>query len=116
MHRRKYRVIQWATGAMDRSCMRAVIDRPDTKLAGLFVYSAGQVSHVDWRWRGVVGGEERFAMDVSRAVDPQYTGEHPDLWTLSIKGEPDVSLQFNAERQEGVPGSTTAEQMAVGAR
>lgn len=75
---------------------------------------AGQISHTDWRWRGVVGGEERIAMDISWAVDPEYTGEHPDLWQLDIKGEPDVSLRFNVERPVGMPGSTTAEQMAVG--
>lgn len=75
---------------------------------------AGQVSHVDWRWRGMVAGQERIAMDISWAVDPEYTGEHPDLWTLDIKGEPDVSLRFNVERPAGMPGSTTAEQMAVG--
>jgi len=75
---------------------------------------AGQVSHTDWRWRGVVGGEERIAMDISWAVDPEYTGEHPELWTLDIRGEPDVSLRFDVKRPAGMPGSTTAEQMAVG--
>jgi 2,4-diaminopentanoate dehydrogenase len=34
-----YRVIQWATGAMGKSCLRAVIDHPDLELVGLFVYS-----------------------------------------------------------------------------
>ena len=76
--------------------------------------SKGAVSHVDWRWRGLVGGEERIALDVSWAVDPEYSGEHPDLWQLSIRGEPEVSLQFNVERPPNMPGSTTAEQMAVG--
>jgi hypothetical protein len=36
---RPFRVIQWATGAMGKSCLRAVIDRPDLELAGLYVYS-----------------------------------------------------------------------------
>ncbi|MCB2109208.1 MAG: hypothetical protein KDE14_15970 [Rhodobacteraceae bacterium] len=35
-----YRVIQWATGAMGKTCLRAVIDHPDLELAGLYVYSA----------------------------------------------------------------------------
>mgnify|MGYP001827923448 CR=1 FL=1 len=74
----------------------------------------GRVSHVDWRWRGVVEGKERIALNVSWAVDPEYSGEHPDLWQVSIQGEPEVSLQFNVERPPGMPGSTTAEQMAVG--
>ncbi len=35
----KYRVIQWATGSMGKSCLRAVIDHPDLELAGVYVYS-----------------------------------------------------------------------------
>lgn len=34
-----YRVIQWASGAMGKTCLRAVIDHPDLELAGLYVYS-----------------------------------------------------------------------------
>ncbi|MBR9808426.1 MAG: hypothetical protein GYB49_14510 [Alphaproteobacteria bacterium] len=52
--RAPYRVIQWATGAMGKSCLRAVIDRPDMELAGLYVYSetkagkdAGEIAHRD---------------------------------------------------------------------
>ena len=33
------RVIQWATGAMGKTCLRRIIDHPDLELAGLFVYS-----------------------------------------------------------------------------
>jgi len=41
----RYRVIQWSTGAMGKTCLRAVIDHPDMELAGVLVYSdakAGQ--------------------------------------------------------------------------
>jgi hypothetical protein len=37
------RVIQWATGAIGKTCLRQVIDHPDLELAGLFVYSDGKV-------------------------------------------------------------------------
>jgi 2,4-diaminopentanoate dehydrogenase len=47
-----YRVIQWATGAMGKSCLRAIIDHPALDLAGLYVYSsakegrdAGEIAH-----------------------------------------------------------------------
>lgn len=47
-----YRVIQWATGAMGKTCLRSVIDHPDLELAGLFVYGdkkagrdAGEIAH-----------------------------------------------------------------------
>jgi len=49
-----YRVIQWATGAMGKNCLRAIIDHPDLELAGLFVYSrakagrdAGEIARRD---------------------------------------------------------------------
>jgi hypothetical protein len=35
-----YRVVQWATGAMGKTSLRTIIDRPDLELAGLYVYSA----------------------------------------------------------------------------
>jgi hypothetical protein len=38
----KYRVVQWATGAMGKNCMRAVIDHPAMELVGLYVYGAGK--------------------------------------------------------------------------
>jgi len=34
----RYRVIQWATGAMGKACLRAVIDHPAMELVGLYVY------------------------------------------------------------------------------
>lgn len=40
-----YRVVQWATGAMGTATLRTIIDRPETELAGVLVYSdhkAGQ--------------------------------------------------------------------------
>jgi hypothetical protein len=40
-----YRVIQWATGAIGKTCLRQVIDHPDLELVGLYVHSerkAGQ--------------------------------------------------------------------------
>jgi len=37
-----WRVIQWATGAMGKTCLRAIIDHPDLELVGLYVYSQGK--------------------------------------------------------------------------
>jgi hypothetical protein len=36
------KVVQWATGAMGKTCLRAVIDHPDLELVGLYVYSASK--------------------------------------------------------------------------
>jgi 2,4-diaminopentanoate dehydrogenase len=38
-----YRVVQWATGAMGRACLRGVIDHPGTELVGLYAYGADKV-------------------------------------------------------------------------
>ena len=34
-----FKVIQWATGAMGKACLRAVIDHQDMELVGLYVYN-----------------------------------------------------------------------------
>ncbi|MEV4319134.1 hypothetical protein [Actinocrispum sp. NPDC049592] len=34
-----YRIVQWATGSIGKTCLRAVLDSPDCELAGLYVYS-----------------------------------------------------------------------------
>lgn len=38
-----YRIVQWATGAMGRAVLRAVIDDPTTELVGLYVYDEAKV-------------------------------------------------------------------------
>lgn len=37
------RVIQWASGAIGKTCLRQIIDHPDLELAGLYVYSDRKV-------------------------------------------------------------------------
>jgi hypothetical protein len=38
-----HRVIQWATGSIGRTCLRAILDSPDCELAGLYVYTEGKL-------------------------------------------------------------------------
>lgn len=38
-----YRVIQWATGAMGKTCLKAIIEHPGVELAGLYVYGEQKV-------------------------------------------------------------------------
>lgn len=40
---RPIRVIQWATGSMGKTCLRAVLDDPRFELVGLFAYGAAKV-------------------------------------------------------------------------
>lgn len=37
-----YKVIQWATGAIGKTCLRQIIDHPDLELAGVLVHSAAK--------------------------------------------------------------------------
>ncbi|MDZ4731098.1 MAG: hypothetical protein SH820_14255 [Xanthomonadales bacterium] len=38
-----YKVIQWATGSIGKTCLRNVIEHPDLELVGLFAYSDSKV-------------------------------------------------------------------------
>ena len=38
-----YRIVQWATGSMGKTCLRAIIDHPELELVGLFVCSDSKV-------------------------------------------------------------------------
>jgi hypothetical protein len=48
----RYKIIQWATGSMGKTCLRAIIDHPHMELVGVYVYSdkkvgldAGNIAH-----------------------------------------------------------------------
>ena len=59
-----YRVIQWATGSMGKTCLRAVIDHPDLELVGLYVYSEKKA--------GVDAGDIAGRNNDRRTGHPQY--------------------------------------------
>lgn len=63
--RRPYRVIQWATGAMGKTCLRSVIDHPDLELAGLFVYSDAKAG----RDAGEIARREATGVMATRSID-----------------------------------------------
>jgi len=60
-----YRVIQWATGAMGKTCLRAVIDHPDLELAGLYVYSESKQG-CD---AGVIARRESTGVIATRSIE-----------------------------------------------
>lgn len=67
---RRYRVVQWATGALGRSAIRAVLERPDLELAGVRVYDAAKVG-VD---AGTLAGRGPIGV--------RATGNLPDILAL----------------------------------
>ena len=76
--------------------------------------ASGTASHIDWRWRGMSGGRERVALSIAWAMNDEHVAEgDKELWRLKVSGVPDVSVSFGVERPEGLPGRTSAEQLAV---
>jgi len=99
------RVIQWATGAMGKTCLRAILDHPDLELVGLFVYSeekvgrdAGEIAR-----REPVGVaatnriEEILALDADVVVhaprlQPPYAHHNADIQRLLASGKNVISI------------------------
>lgn len=62
---RPYRVVQWATGAMGKTCLRSIIDHPDLELAGLYVYSDAKAG----RDAGDIARREPTGVVATRSID-----------------------------------------------
>ncbi|TNE66154.1 MAG: hypothetical protein EP335_04155 [Alphaproteobacteria bacterium] len=102
---RKIRVIQWATGAMGKTCLRAVIDHPDFDLVGLYVYNpkkagvdAGDIAH-----RGKTGVLATRDMDEILALEadvvifaamlqPPYASHDDTICALLASGKNVISI------------------------
>ena len=104
-----YRVIQWATGAMGKTCLRTIIDHPDLELAGLYVYGykkagrdAGDIAYRDET--GVVATrdiEDILAIDADIVIhaarlQPRYDHHDGDILRLLESGKNVVSINGNS--------------------
>lgn len=100
-----YRVIQWATGAMGKTCLRAVIDHPDLELVGLYVHSptkvgrdAGEIARRPPT--GVVATDDIeaiLALDADVVIHAPllsrpYTGHDADVCRLLRSGKNVISI------------------------
>jgi hypothetical protein len=100
-----YRVVQWATGAMGRSCLRAVIDHSDLELVGLYVYSkskagkdAGDIARRDPT--GVTATrdiDEILALDAdvvihAARIQPPYTHHNDTICRILASGKNVISI------------------------
>jgi len=101
----KCRVIQWATGAMGKSCLRSVIDHPDLELVGLYVYSekkagkdAGEIARRDptdvFATRDI---EVILALDAdvvihAARIQPPYTHHNEIICRLLASGKSVISI------------------------
>lgn len=104
-----YRVIQWATGAMGKTCLRAIIDHPDLELAGLYVYGdkkagrdAGDIAYRDET--GVIATRDIadiLATDADIVIhaarlQPPYDHHDGDILRLLESGKNVVSINGNS--------------------
>lgn len=99
------RVIQWATGAMGKNCLRAVLAHPDHELVGLFVYGerkagqdAGTIANMEPC--GVIAtrnADEIIALDADVVIhaarlDPPFERHDPDILRLLRSGKSVISI------------------------
>jgi len=100
-----YRVIQWATGAMGKSCLRAAIDHPAMELVGLYVYGDDKAGRDagDIARRPPTGVIATRDVDAILAVDadvvihaarlaPPYGSHDADIIALLASGKNVISI------------------------
>jgi len=100
-----YKVIQWATGSMGKTCLRAVIDHPDLDLAGLLVYGKSKAGRDagDIARRDPSGVTATRSMDEILALDadvvlhcpriqPPYAHHNKDICRLLASGKNVISI------------------------
>ncbi|MFD1189581.1 NAD(P)H-dependent amine dehydrogenase family protein [Phenylobacterium conjunctum] len=74
----------------------------------------GAISHINWRWRGIVAGQTRLTMSIQWYMETAHLPDpHPSLWTIHIEGQPGVRLAVELEKRKGDTSPTSAEQIAV---
>ena len=100
-----YKIVQWATGSMGKTCLRAIIDHPELELVGLFVYSdskvgmdAGDIAH-----RGKTGViatkniEDILKLEADVVfhcpkIHPPYTNNNEDICKLLASGKNVIAI------------------------
>lgn len=75
---------------------------------------AGGISHLNWRWLGVVDGAPRLSMSIHWHMEPAHLDEpSPPLWRIRVRGQPGVTLSVDLEKRDGDVSATSAEQIGV---
>lgn len=74
----------------------------------------GGISHVNWRWQGVVDGRPRLTMSIHWYMEAAHLEDpHPPLWRIHVEGQPGVRLSVELEKRAGDATPTSAEQLGV---
>jgi len=76
--------------------------------------AAGRVSHVNWRWRGMVSGAPILNLSIHWYMETAHLDEpEPPLWRILVRGQPGVRLSVDLEKRPGDATATSAEQLGV---
>jgi len=74
----------------------------------------GGISHVNWRWRGLVHGVPRLAVSIRWYMEPAHLeAADPPLWRIRVEGSPGVRMAIDLEKPAGDATATSAEQLGV---
>jgi hypothetical protein len=74
----------------------------------------GGISHVNWRWLGVVAGAPKLVMSIHWYMETAHLDDaHPPLWRIHIQGEPGVRISVDMDKRADDPTPTSAEQLGV---
>lgn len=78
------------------------------------VVRRGTVSHTNWRWHGIVGGERRLTMSIHWYVETAHVGDpHPPLWSVKVTGHPGIEITVRLAKHPADRSRMSAEQYAV---
>lgn len=74
----------------------------------------GGISHVNWRWSGMVGDTARLIMSIHWYMELAHLAQpDPPLWRVHVEGQPGVKLTIDLEKRAGDTSATSAEQLGV---
>ena len=74
----------------------------------------GGVSHVNWRWLGMVKGVAKLVMSIHWYMETDHLeAANPPLWRICIAGQPGVRLSVDLDKRADDATATSAEQLAV---
>jgi hypothetical protein len=74
----------------------------------------GGISHVNWRWHGVVGGARKLTMSIHWHMETAHLdAPQPPLWRIHVTGQPGVRLSVDLEKRTGDTTPTSAEQLGL---
>ena len=74
----------------------------------------GGISHVNWRWRGIVRGAPMLTLSIHWYMETAHLeAPDPPLWRIHVQGQPGVRLSVELEKRAGDTTPTSAEQLGV---